>query len=105
MGLLNLKEVSSFEVEEYLINNIPELTKYQIQRIKDDEVIRFAPFRFFKHKTENTNILWRLTLPFYFFIYCTLVLSLPFNFILTGKWGYSKIKWYRVWTQKLGMYL
>lgn len=36
----------------------------------------------------NTNILWRLTLPF---LLVAVITCLAFNWLLTGKWGFLKI--------------
>ena len=107
MKLTNLKPVFDYEVEKWLISSIPELTVYQKQKIRNDEIVRFSGFQFYKRRKRiKVSILWRLTfflLPLYF---AFLLVSLPFGYLFTGKWGFGQ-KFYdnfhAVWFHKLGL--
>lgn len=102
MKLFNLEKAYSYEVNEWLEENIPDLTKYQKQRIREDEIIRFAPFEFYKKGKKIDNIWIRLSIIFVPIVWLILVLGLPFNFILTGSWGYEEIKWVSTWLRSCG---
>ena len=102
----HLKRATQFEIKDWIEENIPELTTYQKERMRDDEMIRFSPFYFYKRaERETPNILWRLTvlvLPVY---WLTMVVSLPFNMIITGTWGYGRKfidGFHSKWMRKIG---
>ena len=44
MRLLNLKRVDDFKVRNWIEKSIPELTAYQKEKIRENEIVRFAPF-------------------------------------------------------------
>ena len=91
MNFSHFKQASDYEVKEWLFKAIPELTPYQKERIRIDEVVRFSPYRFLKRReTVKVNFFFRLTvllLPLYFIL---LILGLPIKLIITGKWGYGR---------------
>ena len=100
MRLINLKRVSDFEVRQWLEKNIPDLTQDQKEKIKD---IRFAPFRFYKRGKKVDNIFVRISIIFIPFVWIILIFGLPFNFFVTGKWGYSRIEWICKWLTACGI--
>lgn len=89
MNLSRLKQAYNYEVDNWLKEKL-QLTDYQKSLLYDREIIRFAPFYFYKKKEKQSNILWRLTLPFYGIYFILLFIGLPINFILTGHWGYNE---------------
>ena len=48
MKLINLKKVPNYKVEKWLENNIKELTAYQREWMRNEEIVRFAPFEFYE---------------------------------------------------------
>lgn len=104
MKLHNLKEASNYEVENWLIDNL-KLTKDQQYNLRNYEFVRKSPFYFYKKKEKINNIWFRLTLLFFPIIWIFLFITLPINFIITGKWGYNDknilIKLIHDWMQKL----
>lgn len=105
MKLHNLEKVSNYKVQDWLKKSIPELTEYQKQRIRDDEIVRFAPFEFYKRRKKVDNFFLRLTILFIPIVWLLLVVSLPFNFIITGRWGYDydKLNWFTKWMNSCGL--
>jgi hypothetical protein len=107
MKLTNLRPASNYEVREWLEKTIKELTPYQKEWIRNEEIIRFAPFKFYKRrKTEKVSILWRFTI-IAFPIYLVIIFSfLPIKMIITGEWGYGQ-KFYdnfhAAWLHKLNL--
>ena len=103
MKLLNLERVSDHSVEKWLCENIKELTPYQKQCLRDDEIVRFAPFEFYKRTKRVENIFIRLTVIFLPFVWIFLFIGLPLNFIIKGRWGYGGLKWFSKWTNACGV--
>ena len=105
MNLVNLKRVNHYDVNKWLEKEIRDLTPYQKQRIWDDEIARRAPFYFMEKRKRSKNILVRLTLIFVPPVFIILAMGLPFNFILTGNWGYSdkSMGWYGKWLAAIGL--
>jgi hypothetical protein len=91
MNLSALERASDIEVEAWIKKNIPELSPYQKEHIRDREMVRSSPFYFYKRKKkEKVSILWRFTIiavPVYILL---LYLSLPIKMIITGSWGYGR---------------
>jgi hypothetical protein len=103
MKLINLKKVSDYKVNEWLEKTIPELTPYQKQKIYNNEIVRFAPFYFYERRKKVNNILLRFSIIFILPVLLVLIISLPFNFFITGDWGYSNIDWYSKWLNNCGL--
>ncbi len=104
MRLFDLEKVNDKEVKEWIEQSIPELTVYQKEKIRDDEMVRFAPFYFMKRTKRVNNILLRFSVIFLMPTYILLVLGLPINFFITGKWGYGEnIRWYSRWANACGI--
>lgn len=105
MKLTSLKRASDFEVRDWMEESL-QLTPYQKSVLADYEIIRFSPFYFYKSAKEKTPILWRFTLPLFPFYWTILVLFLPINWMMTGKWGYGRNfhdKFHSKWVRKLGL--
>lgn len=102
MKLLNLREVPQRKIEKWLEDNIVEITKYQKERMRDDEIVRFAPFEFYERRKKVDNVFVRLSIIFIPVIWIVLVAGMPFNFIVTGTWGYKKLNWFSKWSSACG---
>ena len=105
MNLINLKRASDYDVNKWLEKNIKDLSPYQKEWIRNEEIIRFAPF-YFMQEREKVNSIWlRFTIIFILPVFILLLIGLPFNFFITGSWGYSdeKIKWYSKWASSCGL--
>ena len=106
MKLHDLEKVSEYEVKNWLKEELT-LTPYQMEKLSDDESLRVSPFYFYKRPEKiKTSIWWRLTVLIWPFYYAILFLGLPFNMILTARWGYSD-KFYESfhskWQRKIGL--
>lgn len=104
MNYHNYKKVDDLEVENWLFKNIPEITAYQKQKIRDEEIVRFSSLKFFKRKEKVNNIFFRLTIILFPIVWILFFVSLPFNFIIRGRWGYSykSARWIDDWRNALG---
>ena len=108
MSLSKLKKAPNYEVSNWLIKAL-DLDERQKRTLRDFEIIRFAPFDFYKDKNKSKrSIFWRFTLlliPIYIPL-CYLYLVL--TFLVTGKWGVSRIfldKFHYPWMNILGLNL
>ena len=107
MKLTNLEPASDYKVQEWLEKLELKLTPYQKECLRNSEMIRFAPFEFYKRrKNKKVNIFWRLSIiaiPIYWLI---IIVLLPFTFLVRGKWGYSQKffdNFHAVWMHKLNL--
>ena len=103
MKLINLKRASDLEVQRWIFDNVPNLTKYQKERIRDDEIVRFSPYHFYKKRKKVDNVFIRLSVIFMPIVWTILFIGIPFNFFITGKWGYKRIDWYCKWANACGL--
>lgn len=104
MRLLNLKQVDDFKVRNWIEKSIPELTVYQKEKIRENEIVRFAPFYFMEKGKKVNNLFLRLSIILIIPTIAIMVILLPVNFIITGNWGYSdKSKWIGNWITKCGL--
>jgi hypothetical protein len=105
MNLINLQKASNHRVQEWIENSIKDLTPAQKDWIINEEIIRFAPFYFMERRKKTRNILLRFSILFIIPILLFLIVGLPFNFCITGNWGYDfeKVKWFSNWTSKCGL--
>jgi len=103
MNLINLKKVSDYDVMNWLERKIPDLTDRQKRIMRDSEMVRFAPFDFMERRKKVNNVWLRLTIVVMPIVLLGLIASLPFNFIITGKWGYDRVEWYSKWVSKCGL--
>ena len=100
----DIEKVSDWDVEKWLTKEL-DLTPYQQSRMKDRELIRFAPFDFYKNKKRVKNAWLRITILLFPFVWVLLFFGMPIYFIFTGAWGYKEkhIKWYRYWISSLNI--
>lgn len=104
MRLINLKKVWDHKVIKWIEDSIPELTPYQKQRIRSDEIVRFAPFYFMEENKKVKNVALRFSIIAMPIVLLLLITGLPFNFFVTGNWGYGKkIQWYGKWVSSCGI--
>ena len=104
MRILNLKKAHDLDVQKWIFESIPELTAYQKQKIRDNEIVRFAPFEFMEHTEKVNNIFLRLSIIFIIPVFILLMIGLPINFIITGSWGYNKrFDWFAKWVRSCGL--
>lgn len=106
MKFTNLEKAPDYEVEQWLINSIPELTAYQKEYIKREEIVRFSNLTFMKYTKKIENPFIRLTVVFIPIVVVILLLGLPINFLFTGSWGYNSLKFqklYNTWTTSCGL--
>jgi hypothetical protein len=104
MRLYDLQKVWDCDVVKWLEDSIPELTDYQKEKIRDKEIVRFAPFYFMKRTKKVNNVLTRFSVIFLLPVLILLIIGLPINFFITGKWGYSeKMRWCGKWVSACGL--
>lgn len=104
MRLYDLQKVWDSDVVKWLEDSIPELTAYQKEEIRNKEIVRFAPFYFMKRTKKVNNILTRFSVIFLLPVLILLIIGLPINFFITGKWGYSeRMRWYGKWVSACGL--
>jgi hypothetical protein len=105
MKISNLKRAHDLEVQKWMEDNL-NLNPYQKEKLRNDEIVRFAPYYFYKIEKSKTSFIWRLTLPLFVPYWIILFIGLPFNFLITGKWGYGRgfiDKFHSKWVRKLGL--
>ncbi len=104
MNLIDLEKVSDYKVEEWIEKSIPNLTDYQKQVIRDKEIVRFSPYYFMVRRKKTNNIFIRFTILFMLPVLLLLIIGLPFNYFITGSWGYKseRMKWYGRWVNSCG---
>lgn len=88
MNFRNIKQASNYEVKKWLIKEL-KLNNYQIQKLNRESIIRDSPFCIFKEKNYQSNIWLRLSIILYPIVVLLLIIGLPINYIITGRWGYS----------------
>jgi hypothetical protein len=97
------KRAHHWDVENYFLKKIPDITPYQKERIRNDEIFRCNPFFIYIKKEKTTNPFIRLTVLVWPLVWFILMLGLPFNYLVTGRWGYGKIEWFVNWSKSLGI--
>lgn len=103
MDLHNLKPASSREIRDWIYEMVPELTVYQKEKIRQYDLRCCLDLYFFKEKNRVYNIWLRLTILPFILVWIILFIGLPINFIITGNWGYSKIKWFDTWRNSINI--
>ena len=105
-----LKEVPRREIQEWLTESIPDLTRYQKEVILEEghDFISASDYYFYK-KTEPKKVTfwWRLTILFSPFVWLLLFAGLPLNMLFTGQWGYGRKfndKFLKPWWSRLNLY-
>jgi hypothetical protein len=104
MRLIDLQRVPDYKVLEWIEKKIPYLTDYQKEKIRL-EMVRFAPFYFMERREKTSSILLRFSIIFMLPVLILLIIGLPFNYFITGSWGYDdgKMKWYSKWVSACGL--
>jgi len=103
MNLFKYNKVWDSDVERWLINSIPELTAYQKQCIRDDEIVRNSGYIIMEEAAKKTNnVFIRLSIVFVGPVLLLLYLGMPFNYIITGRWGYGYVNWVVKWLRAVG---
>lgn len=99
MNLHNYKKVPDYKVQEWIEKSIVEITPYQKQKLRDNETVRFSPFEFIERRKKVENIWIRLSVIFLPIVWLSLVISMPFVYFFTGRWGYryDSVKWFDKW--------
>ena len=108
MNITNLKEMNSFEVRDWIFENIPELTSYQKEIIGNfyNSPILNSDIYFFKRKEKkSSNFFLRLTIIPALILYVMFIVLMPVNFLFTGRWGYDKkiMGWFIDWCSRIGL--
>jgi len=102
-----LREASQRDVLNWFEKNVVELTRYQKERLRDDETFRWGPLFFYYLKEEEpTTFMWRLTYPFFMVYLITLWIMRPVLFLCTGRWMYPQWflnKIHYPWCRKLNL--
>lgn len=102
MKFRNLKKASNFEIADYFRDKL-NITKDNYHYFKMVDYIEKAPFYFYKKKEYQPNILWRLSILLFPLVYLVVIIGLPINFIITGRWGYGRMNWFLKWLDNLKM--
>ncbi len=107
MSILSQYKYSSrFDVRDWVEDNIPNLTPYQRERIREDELIRVSNFEFVELKQKKpVGIFYRFSMIPFFISLIFLFVLLPINYIVTGKWVYNKSinNFFGNWQRKIGL--
>lgn len=85
----------------------PELSKVPFSEKRQEEITEKLidlELDFYTIKRKKVSPLVRLTLPFSLILMVIMFIGLPFNFMVTGQWGYSfkKNNFIYNWFKKLG---
>ena len=106
MNFRNKKEARDYEVERWLIEEIPNITPYQKDFIRKD-FVRFSRFYFYKRKPKTNGVLRRFSVLLVPFVFLIVLLLLPINYIITGRWGFGRESafWrkYTKWIESLNL--
>lgn len=104
MNITNLKPANGYRVSLWLTENIKDLTPLQKQQIINETFV-FHHFYFFEKRAKTNNVLLRFSIVLLLPVWCILIICLPFNFFITGYWGYNyyKIKWFNNWVSNCGL--
>lgn len=104
MNLHNYKKAPNNEVRDWLIESF-DMTYEQCRKFYHDDILDDAPFEFFKEREKTENFWIRLTVIAYPIVWILLFIGMPFNFIITGKWGYDGklVKFLTKWLNSIGL--
>jgi len=102
MKLTNLEEASERDVRKWLEESL-QLSDYQKEKLRIDEIIRFAPYEFYERKMEKISLWWRFTLPFVPIYIVLAYLAVLIKLLVTGEQGLGRRfeKFHRGWFGKL----
>ena len=90
MNFRNLKRANNYEFENWLVSNLPNISKSQKEAILYNEVLNYSGFYLFKRVKKVKSIWLRMSIVLIPFVWLILMILLPINFIITGSWGFGK---------------
>ena len=106
MKYFKRRKVNSYHVINHMIS---ELLKRRIDNIRRDEyelifdeILSSGKYEFTERQISKGTPLIRLTLPFAFITMIIMLIFLPVNYIIFGRWNYD-ITWIRNWFSRLGI--
>jgi hypothetical protein len=101
MKFNNLEIVPDYEVNDWLCNNIPNITPEQEDALMElIESRGNCPYYFYKKNMNKSTPLMRLTIFLIIPFTIILMLGMPFNYFLTGQFRYNEGKlmdFYQKW--------
>lgn len=90
MKFSRLKQASDYEVRDWLKKELA-LTDYQVNKMNDNETIRWAPFEFYAYrKDEYHSKWWRLTIPLWVIYWILASLASIIAWCFTGNMGLGR---------------
>jgi hypothetical protein len=97
MTLFNLRRVYPQELgtilEKRALNKPQDIVDY----------ISRSGLQVYKRNQKINNPWLRLTIVFFSITWLIFFIFLPINFLFTGRWGYSGMKWFQNWGRNLGL--
>lgn len=92
------KSADKYSFASWLKGEFPELRKYDTEQLWD--ALRETEYEVFYLDKKPVRLLVRLTMPIAVVFGLLMILASPINYIITGKWGYSKL-WIRNWFEQI----
>lgn len=106
MKFSNLKQAFDLDVYKWLEEEL-QLTPYQKERLRNEELIRFSPYFFYeKEDKKRISFLWRITIVFYFPYFILLCIFAPLKWVCTGNRYYGRKfmdTFHNKWVRKIGL--
>ena len=90
MNFRNLKRANNYEFENWLVSNLPNISKSQKEAILYNEALNYSGFYIFKRVKKVKSFWLRLSIILVPIVWLLLIILLPINFIINGTWGYGK---------------
>ena len=85
MNFRNLKRANKYEFENWLVSNMPNISKSQKEAILYNEVLNYSGFYLFKRVKKVKSIWLRMSIVLIPFVWLILMILLPINFIRVSK--------------------
>ena len=106
MNIFNYEKMGRYEFFEWMIKSVPDITPSQREKIRDLVFLQCLSFVPVKRAEKVGNFWLRLSAIFILPTMVILLCGIPFNFIITGRWGYSikYVGWYGKWVRKCGLF-
>ena len=92
MKMTNIDRVSNSEFNEWLCCNIPDITADQELLLTELLTDRACPYFFYKKYEPKAHLIMRFTLFPFILFWLLLVLSMPINYLITGRFRYNNSK-------------
>ena len=108
LNFSRLEEAQDYEVYNWIQEEIVGLTDHQKECMRDNNMIHFSKFEFYKARPQEDKVKlgWRFTFPLFIVFWLTLFFSLPLAFLISGELGHNQKfidKVYAPWANKLGI--